>query len=128
MADVIDQDKLVEVKGRRPVRMPDMFVRPALDGKRLPGDVEIHQNGVRFVSPIGQRIGMFVRVRIWVWLTWVLADILFNNVKHLFFQPCDHELLVIIHIHLKAPIMIGKKKAHVSYRGAAVCCSSNAAP
>ncbi|KAL1669350.1 FACT complex subunit-domain-containing protein [Schizophyllum commune] len=94
MADVIDQDKLVEVKGRRPVRMPDMFVRPALDGKRLPGDVEIHQNGVRFVSPIGQRI-----------------DILFNNVKHLFFQPCDHELLVIIHFHLKAPIMVGKRKA-----------------
>ena len=41
------------------------------------------------------------------------ADILFSNVKHLFFQPCDHELLVIIHVHLKAPIMIGKKKAHV---------------
>lgn len=40
------------------------------------------------------------------------VDILFSNVKHLFFQPCDHELLVIIHIHLKAPIIIGKKKAH----------------
>lgn len=38
------------------------------------------------------------------------ADILFSNVKHLFFQPCDHELLVIVHMHLKAPIMIGKKK------------------
>jgi nucleosome binding factor SPN SPT16 subunit len=40
-------------------------------------------------------------------------DILFSNVKHLFFQPCDHELLVILHIHLKAPIMIGKKKTYV---------------
>ena len=40
-------------------------------------------------------------------------DILFSNVKHLFFQPCDHELLVIVHVHLKSPIMIGKKKAHV---------------
>lgn len=38
-------------------------------------------------------------------------DILFSNIKHLFFQPCDHELLVIVHLHLKAPIMIGKKKA-----------------
>jgi nucleosome binding factor SPN SPT16 subunit len=35
-------------------------------------------------------------------------------VKHLFFQPCDNELLVVVHIHLKSPIMIGKKKAHVS--------------
>lgn len=49
-------------------------------------------------------------------LTLVLSsDVLFTNIKHLFFQPCDKELLVIVHIHLKAPIMIGKKKAHVCY-------------
>lgn len=30
--------------------------------------------------------------------------------KHLFFQPSQHELIVIIHVHLKNPIMIGKKK------------------
>ncbi|TCD65412.1 FACT complex subunit spt16 [Steccherinum ochraceum] len=96
MADVIEQDTLVEVKGRRPHRLPEVFVRPALDGKRLPGEVEIHQNGLRYQSPVStQKI-----------------DILFSNVKHLFFQPCDHELLVILHVHLKAPIMIGKKKAH----------------
>ncbi|KAI0747959.1 FACT complex subunit SPT16 [Daedaleopsis nitida] len=96
MADVIEQDTLVEIKGRRPTKLPEVFVRPALDGKRLPGEVEIHQNGLRYQSPMGSQ----------------KIDILFSNVKHLFFQPCDHELLVIIHIHLKAPIMIGKKKAH----------------
>ncbi|KAI0057097.1 FACT complex subunit SPT16 [Artomyces pyxidatus] len=96
LADVIEQDVLVEVKGRRPIKLPEVFVRPALDGKRLPGEVEIHQNGLRYQSPMGtQKI-----------------DILFSNVKHLFFQPCDHELLVIIHVHLRSPIMIGKKKAH----------------
>ncbi|THH10989.1 hypothetical protein EW146_g8192 [Bondarzewia mesenterica] len=96
LADVIEQDILVEMKGRRPIKLPEVFVRPALDGKRLPGEVEIHQNGLRYQSPMGtQKI-----------------DILFSNIKHLFFQPCDHELLIIIHIHLKAPIMIGKKKAH----------------
>ena len=42
-----------------------------------------------------------------------VSDILFSNIKHFFFQPCDHELLVIVHVNLKAPIMIGKKKAHV---------------
>ena len=41
------------------------------------------------------------------------ADVLFSNVKHLFFQPCEHELLVLIHLHLRAPIMIGKKKTFV---------------
>lgn len=40
-----------------------------------------------------------------------LADILFSNIKHLLFQPCDNELIVVLHIHLKSPIMIGKKKA-----------------
>ncbi|KAI0928386.1 hypothetical protein AcW1_005644 [Taiwanofungus camphoratus] len=96
MADVIEQDILVEIKGRRPTKLPEVFVRPALDGKRLPGEVEIHQNGLRYQSPMGSQ----------------KIDILFSNVKHLFFQPCEHELLVIIHIHLKAPIIIGKKKAH----------------
>ncbi|KAK1232500.1 FACT complex subunit spt16 [Marasmius sp. AFHP31] len=93
MADVIDQGSLIELKGRRPVKMPEAFIRPAPDGKRLPGEVEIHQNGIRYQSPLGQKV-----------------DVLFSNVKHLFFQPCDHELLVIVHMHLKAPIMIGKKK------------------
>jgi len=58
MADVVDQDSLIELKGRRPVKLPEVFVRPALDGKRLPGEVEIHQNGLRYQSPMGsQKIG-----------------------------------------------------------------------
>ncbi len=58
MADVIEQDTLVEIKGRRPTKLPEVFVRPALDGKRLPGEVEIHQNGLRYQSPMGsQKIG-----------------------------------------------------------------------
>ncbi|KAG8901329.1 FACT complex subunit spt16 [Tulasnella sp. 403] len=93
MADVVEQDSLQEIKGKRPIRLPEVFVRPATDGKRLPGDLEIHQNGLRYVSPLGHKI-----------------DLLFSNIKHLFFQPCDNEMLVIIHMHLKAPIMIGKKK------------------
>lgn len=59
MADVIEQDVLQEIKGRRPTKLPEVFVRPALDGKRLPGEVEIHQNGLRYQSPMGsQKIGM----------------------------------------------------------------------
>jgi nucleosome binding factor SPN SPT16 subunit len=58
MADVVDQGSLVELKGRRPLKLPEVFVRPALDGKRLPGEVEIHQNGLRYQSPMGsQKIG-----------------------------------------------------------------------
>ncbi|PMD44774.1 SPT16-domain-containing protein [Hyaloscypha variabilis F] len=96
MEDVVEQDKLVEIRNRRPAVMDNVFIRPAMDGKRVPGKVEIHQNGLRYQSPLN---------------TQHRVDILFSNVKHLFFQPCQHELIVIIHVHLKDPILIGKKKA-----------------
>ncbi|RQM08033.1 hypothetical protein DH86_00001376 [Scytalidium sp. 3C] len=95
MEDVVEQDKLIEIRNRRPAVMDNVFVRPAMDGKRVPGKVEIHQNGLRYQSPLN---------------TLQRVDILFSNVKHLFFQPCQHELIVIIHVHLKDPILIGKKK------------------
>lgn len=96
MADVVEQDSLIELKGgRRAQKLPEVFIRPALDGKRLPGELEIHENGLRYQSPMGSQ----------------KIDILFSNIRHLFFQPCDHELIVLIHVHLKSPIMIGKKKA-----------------
>ncbi|KAJ1339695.1 hypothetical protein BSLG_005728 [Batrachochytrium salamandrivorans] len=68
MADLVEQASLMEVKGRRP-RLPDVFVRPGLEGKRFPGDLEIHLNGLRYQSQLksDQKI-----------------DILFSNVKHLF--------------------------------------------
>jgi nucleosome binding factor SPN SPT16 subunit len=95
MEDVVEQDKLIEIRNRRPNVMDNVFIRPVMDGKRVPGKVEIHQNGIRYQSPLNpaQRV-----------------DILFSNIKHLFFQPCQHELIVIIHVHLKDPILIGKKK------------------
>lgn len=44
------------------------------------------------------------------------TDLLFSNIKHLFFQPSEKELFVLIHVHLKQPIMLGKKKTSVSFR------------
>ena len=53
-----EQDKLIEMKGRRPIKLAEVFIRPPLDGKRLPGEVEIHQNGLRYQSPMGsQKVG-----------------------------------------------------------------------
>lgn len=66
-----------------------------MEGKRVPGKLEIHQNGIRFQSPLS---------------TQQRVDVLFSNVRHLFFQPCAHELIVIIHVHLKDPIIVGNKK------------------
>lgn len=94
MEDVVEQDKLIEIRQRRPIKLPDVYLRPAQDGKRVPGEVEIHQNGLRYLSPLRNDH----------------VDVVFSNVKHLFFQPCVGELIVIIHVHLKNPIIIGKRK------------------
>ncbi|KAF1983849.1 transcription elongation complex subunit [Aulographum hederae CBS 113979] len=95
MEDVVEQDKLMTTKDRKPNVMDLVFMRPALDGKRVPGTLQIHQNGLRYVHGMG---GTHV-------------DVLFSNIKHLFFQPCEKtEMIVIIHAHLINPIMIGKKK------------------
>jgi nucleosome binding factor SPN SPT16 subunit len=94
MEDVVEQDKLIEIRNRRPHRLDNIFMRPAMESKRIGGAVEIHQNGLRYHHLAGgQKI-----------------DILFSNVKHLFFQPCAGELIVILHVHLINPIIVGKKK------------------
>ncbi|GAA5982684.1 hypothetical protein JCM11641_002335 [Rhodosporidiobolus odoratus] len=96
LADVVEQDKLVELRGKRPIKLTEVQLRPSFDGKRQSGDVEIHSNGIRYQSSVKSDQKL---------------DILFSNIKHLLFQPCDNELIVVLHIHLKSPIMIGKKKA-----------------
>ncbi|KAJ3025663.1 UNVERIFIED_CONTAM: FACT complex subunit spt16 [Siphonaria sp. JEL0065] len=95
-ADLVEQDKLVEMRGAgRRLLLREVYARPALEGKRFAGDLELHTNGLRYQSALrnDQRI-----------------DVLFSNIKHLIFQPCEGELIVIIHIHLKNEIMIGRKK------------------
>lgn len=70
---------------------------------------------VSVISRVSRRSRRLVRVFLRhvtiAQLTLRTADILFSNIKHLLFQPCDHELIVVLHIHLKNPILIGKKKA-----------------
>lgn len=105
-ADLVEQGTLIENPQKFGAKRPsegkllDVYMRPALEGKRVTGDLEVHQNGVRYRSVLGGSRGA----------TDQKCDILFNNVQHLFFQPCDKELIVLIHFHLKHPIMIGKKK------------------
>ena len=95
--DLVEQDALIVTKGGRPVpRLTDVAARPALAaGKRASGTLEAHTNGLRYQSMKGDKI-----------------DLLYSNIKHLFFQPCDKELIVLLHCHLKHPIMIGKKKTY----------------
>lgn len=95
LADVVTQANLIELKGSRMKKLDQVFIRPQPDTKKVGGTLQIHENGLRYQLAIrsDQRV-----------------DVLFSNIKHLFFQPCKDELIVVIHCHLKNPIMIGKKK------------------
>eukprot|EP00127_Corallochytrium_limacisporum_P002671 Clim_evm107s134 gene=Clim_evmTU107s134 len=91
LEDVIEQDALQLAKGNVP-RLNNLSIRPTI-GRKIHGYLEVHTNGFRYVSIRNQKV-----------------DVLFNNIKHAFFQPCDHEMITLIHFHLKNPIIIEKKK------------------
>lgn len=95
MADVVTQASLVELKGSRVRKLEQVYVRPQPDTKKVAGVLQIHENGLRYLLTFKSDHKV---------------DVLFSNIKHLFFQPCKDELIVLIHCHLKSPIMIGKKK------------------
>jgi nucleosome binding factor SPN SPT16 subunit len=95
MEDVVEQENLREIRNRRPQRLVDIYARPNADNKRVPGELEIHENGLRYQSAVRSDSRI---------------DLLFNNIRHIFFQPNDSELVTIIHVHFKNPIMVGKKK------------------
>ena len=59
--------------------------------KRLSGVLEAHANGFRYTSIRGDKV-----------------DIMYNNIKHALFQPCDGEMIILIHFNLKNPIMFGR--------------------
>jgi len=92
-ANLVKQDKLVRTKNERVPRLSDLTMRPVFGNRKTQGNVEAHTNGLRFISSRGE-----------------VVDITYANIKHAIFQPCEQEIMVLIHFHLKNPIMVGKKR------------------
>jgi len=92
-ADLVAQEKLVKMRDQRIPRMADLTMRPFVSGKKTTGTLETHTNGLRFTSKKHE-----------------IIDIMFSNIKHSLFQPCENEVMVLIHFHLKNPVLVGKKK------------------
>ena len=90
---MVEQEKLVRIKNERVSRLSDLSMRPVFGGRKTQGNLEAHTNGLRFISTRGE-----------------VVDIMYNNIKYAIFQPCESEIMVLIHFHLKNPIMVGKKK------------------
>jgi len=92
-ADLVQQDTLIIGTGKGNPKLKDLYIRPNIVQKRLIGVLEAHTNGFRYTSIRGDKV-----------------DILYNNIKHAFYQPCDGEMIILLHFHLKNAIMFGKKK------------------
>lgn len=92
-ATLVRQEKLVRTKNERVPRLSDLTMRPVLGGRKTQGNLEAHSNGLRFISNRGE-----------------IVDLIYSNIKHAIFQPCENEIMVLVHFHLRNPIMIGKKK------------------
>lgn len=95
MADLVQQGAFQELRGKRPLKLNEVSIRPALEGKRVPGSLEIHQNGVRYVEHLKSDRSV---------------EVLFSNIKHLFMQSCQGENIVLIHVQLKHDIIVGQRK------------------
>ena len=76
--------RIVINQGKGNPKLKDLYVRPNLSTKRLSGVLEAHVNGFQYTSIRGDKI-----------------DILYNNIKHAFYQPCDGEMIILLHFHLK---------------------------
>jgi nucleosome binding factor SPN SPT16 subunit len=49
-----------DATGRRPHKLIDVHIRPALDAKRIaPGEVELHANGLRYYAQNGNKVGKY---------------------------------------------------------------------
>ncbi|GMH13121.1 hypothetical protein Nepgr_014962 [Nepenthes gracilis] len=97
-ATLVSQEKLVPAGNKiRPIRLSDLWIRPAFGGRgrKIPGDLEAHVNGFRFSN--SRRMDERV-------------DIMYGNIKHVFFQPAENEMITLLHFHLHNHIMVGTKK------------------
>ncbi|XP_033331840.1 SPT16 homolog, facilitates chromatin remodeling subunit dre4 isoform X1 [Megalopta genalis] len=91
--DLVKQDTLILSQNKGNPKLKDLYIRPNIVSKRMTGGLEAHVNGFRYTSVRGDKV-----------------DILYNNIKNAFFQPCDGEMIILLHFHLKHAIMFGKKK------------------
>lgn len=90
---IVKQDSLVVSTTKVGPKLKDLYIRPNIYQKRISGSLEAHVNGFRFTSIKNDKV-----------------DIMYNNIKHAIYQPCDGEMIILLHFNLKNPIILNKKK------------------
>ena len=96
-ANLVEQPKLRVDKHQKVPRLQGVLIRPKVAPRgKSEGTLEAHANGLRFITTVG---GASSRV-----------DIIYSNIKHGIFQPCEKEHEVLVHFHLLDPILVNKKR------------------
>ena len=90
----VAQDPLITGKDKK-LSFERLVIRPSIQTKKTTGTVEVYPNGIRFhAAKSGGKV-----------------DISFKNIKHAFFQPCEDDLIVLLHFRLHQPVQVGTKKS-----------------
>lgn len=75
-------------------RLSDIKMRPSLTGRKTVGELTAFSNGFRFVSLKKEEFELSNK--------WV---------KHAIFQPCDENMMIMLHLRLNRYILVNKKKS-----------------
>ncbi len=81
---MVKQDALILSNNKANPKLKDLYLRPNITQKRTPGTLEAHTNGLLYTSLRSEKV-----------------EILYSNIKHAIFQPCDNEIIILVHFHLK---------------------------
>ncbi|KAF0302195.1 FACT complex subunit spt16 [Amphibalanus amphitrite] len=96
-SDLVQQDTLIVSANKGNPKLKDLYMRPTIVQKRMTGSPYARwrrtRTVFRYTSIRGDKV-----------------DVLYNNIRAAFFQPCDSEMIILLHFHLKNAIMFGKKK------------------
>uniref|UniRef100_A0ACD5VI28 Uncharacterized protein n=1 Tax=Avena sativa TaxID=4498 RepID=A0ACD5VI28_AVESA len=96
-ASLVSQERLQLCDGMRRdrIQFPDLWIRPTFAGRgrKVPGTLVAHVNGFQYSASKSEKV-----------------DIMFNNIKHAFFQPAERDMITLLHFHLYDEIMVGNKK------------------
>ena len=94
----VKEQPVLRLSKDKRISLRDVNIRPQIgtSGRsKAVGNLEAHETGFRFHSSKGENV-----------------DIIYSNIKHAIYQPCENDQLVLIHLHLIDPIIVGKKKTH----------------
>ena len=73
--------------------LTELKMRPSLTGRKTIGNLTAYANGFKFISKKNE-----------------IFELSSNWIKHAIFQPCDENMMIILHFRLNRYILINKKK------------------